>query len=357
MVNDKKGKAISAAGPVIIDIDGSYGSGGGQVVRTSVGLSAVTGKPCRITNIRAGRPKPGLAAQHLKGIEAVAKLCNAELKGASIGSTEITFIPNKIKTNSLKIDIGTAGSVTLVLQALMIPAVHAKQPIEFEITGGTHVKWSPTTGYFRHVFSEYMKMMGIEITSETEKYGYFPKGGGRIKVKVNPAEKIKPITIEKRKGHALTEAWSNASRELIKPGVGERQNQAASQALKIDKKNTKYVPSASIGSSITIASSFDNCFLGANSLGERGKPAEKVGKEAATELKQALDSKATVDSHMADQLLPYMALGNGKSVIIAPEITDHAKTNMRVIEKFLDVKFSIKEISGCVQISCLGVSL
>jgi len=182
----------------MIDIDGSYGSAGGQIIRTAIGLSAVTGKPCRISKIRAGRPKPGLAAQHLKGIEAVARLCGAELKGAGIGSTEIEFVPKEIKTHHLKIDIGTAGSVTLVMQALMIPAVHAPVPVEFEIAGGTHVKWSPTTGYFRHVFSEYMKMMGIEITSETASYGYFPKGGGLIKVAVRPARKIKPINIPKK---------------------------------------------------------------------------------------------------------------------------------------------------------------
>ncbi len=339
-----------------IKIDGSFGSGGGQIIRTSVGLSAVTGKPCRISNIRAGRSQPGLKAQHLKGIEAVAKLCNAELKGAKTGSTEIEFVPGKIKTKHLEIDIGTAGSVTLVLQALMIPAIHTPEPREFEITGGTHVAWSPTTGYFRHVFSEYMKMMGIETTSETLRYGYYPKGGGKIRVSVISQQNIKPLIIEERGKHITTEAWSNASRELIKPGVGERQLDGAGKVIKLDKKNVKYVPSASVGSSITITSRFENCSRGASSLGERGKPAEKVGEEAARELKQVLDSPATVDKHMADQIIPYMALAKGESAIIAPELTDHTKTNIWVTGKFLDVKFDIKEIGGGVRISCRGQS-
>jgi RNA 3'-terminal phosphate cyclase (ATP)/RNA 3'-terminal phosphate cyclase (GTP) len=338
----------------MIEIDGSYGSGGGQVIRTAVGLSGVAGKPCKIINIRAGRPKPGLAAQHLKGIEAVAKLCNASLKGASLGSTEIEFAPESIESRQLDIDVGTAGSVTLVLQALLIPSIHAAEPTEFRITGGTHVKWSPTTGYFRHVFSEFMKAMGIDIKSETEQYGYFPKGGGQINVTVTPPKSIKPINITERGKHILTEAWSNASRDLIKPGVCERQTKGAERWTSLDKRNSKYVPSDSTGSSITIAAAFENCWKGASALGERGKSAELVGEEAGKLLQKELDSKATVDRHMADQILPYMALAapNGPSTVITPRITDHVKTNIWVIEKFLPVKFRTEEISGGVKITC-----
>ncbi len=335
----------------MIEIDGSYGESGGQILRTAVGLSAVTGKPFRIFNIRSGRPNPGLKAQHLKGIEAVARLCSAELKGARLGSTEITFLPGKIKTEKLRIDVGTAGSVTLVLQALMIPAIRAPEPIEFEITGGTHVAWSPTTAYFRHVFSEYLRMMGIEITSETVRYGYYPKGGGLIKVKINP-EELKPLILEERGKHIKTEAWSNASRELMKACVGERQVNAAENILKLDKKNIKYVSSYSTGSSITIASNFENCFLGASSLGARGKSAERVGEGAAQKLKKTLDTKATMDKHMTDQILPYLALSRNKSIVLAPELTGHAKTNIWVIEKFIDRNFKTQEQKNNVKIEC-----
>jgi RNA 3'-phosphate cyclase len=337
-----------------ISIDGSFGSGGGQILRTSVGLSALTGMPCRIENIRSGRPKPGLRAQHLSGIKAVAELCGAELEGAEIGSTEISFRPGSIRPGSLDIDVGTAGSVTLVLQALMIPAIRSPGPVEFRITGGTHVAWSPTTGYFRHVFSGFMKKMGIEISSETLCYGYYPKGGGGIKATVRPVKELKPILLEKREGSQTTEAWSNASRQLIKPSVGERQVDGAGRVLKIDKRSIKYVPSASVGSSVTIAASFDNCFLGASALGERGKPAESVGEEAGRELKKALDTKATVDRHMADQIIPYMAMASGESRIVAPEITDHTKTNIWVTEKFLKTKFQTSGLSGGFMISCDG---
>lgn len=335
-----------------IDIDGSYGSGGGQIIRTAVGLSAVTGKPCRIFNIRGGRSEPGLKAQHLKGIEAAARLCNAKVNGASIGSREVGFMPGKTEAQHLDIDVGTAGSVTLVLQALMIPASRIEKPVEFRIAGGTHVAWSPTTGYFRHVFCECMKLMGLRISSETLRYGYYPKGGGMVKVMVEPCQRLKPVQIGERGGHAVTEAWSNASMELAKAGVGERQIEGAKAAIPISKANVKYVPSASPGSSITIASSFGNCFLGASALGERGKPAEKVGEEAALELGKVLESKATADNHMADQLIPFMALAAGKSSFIAPSLTEHAKSNIWVTEKFLDARFSVEEISGGVRIAC-----
>ncbi|RLI98093.1 MAG: RNA 3'-phosphate cyclase [Candidatus Aenigmatarchaeota archaeon] len=334
-----------------IEIDGSYGSGGGQVLRTSLGLSAVTGKPCRITNIRARRPSPGLRPQHLICVEAVARLCDAEVSGASLGSKEVVFRPGKIGHGPVISEVGTAGSVTLVLQALMIPAVHAPGPVELYISGGTHVAWSPTTGYFRHAFSEYMRMMGIPIESSTKLYGYYPKGGGSIEARVTPGN-IKAITLEERIGKPTTEAWSNASRQLMRSGVGERQLKGAEAVIKIDRKNVKYVPSSSIGSSITMASSFGNCFLCSSALGSRGKPAEKVGEEAASELKQVLGTKATVDRHMADQIIPYMALAGGKSAVLAPEITEHTSTNIWVTEKFTGARFGISQKDGCFRISC-----
>jgi len=328
--------------PEILTIDGGHLEAGGQIVRTAIGLSCVTGKPVKIFNIRKGRPVPGLKAQHLKGIEAAAKLCNAQVKGLKIGSQEIEFYPNEISEQKLQIDVGTAGSVTLVLQTLMIPAVVAGKELIFEITGGSHVNWSPTTGYFRHVFCEFIGKMGANVESETLSYGFYPKGGGKIMVIVKPSSLLIPVSLTSRGKHVFTEGWSSASKDLVKNHVAERQMEAAEKVLGEVKKSVKYVPSLSSGSAITLVSFFGNCFLGASSIGERGKSAEKVGQEAASLLKRNLDSGACLDEWMADQILPYLALAKGKSEVSVARVTQHAKTNMSVIERFLDVKFKVK---------------
>ncbi len=337
-----------------IEIDGSYGESGGQILRTAAGLSILTGKPFRISKIRANRPNPGLQAQHLAGINAAAELCGAEIDGASMGSTDLSFSPGKETKESLEIKIGTAGAVTLVLQALMLPLSVASHKTHLDIEGGTHVAWSPTTGYFRHVFCENMKMMGVSVKSETHEYGFYPKGGGRITVDVIPALKLKPLALGSRGKYVSTEAWSNASRELARPKVAERQLGGANVMLRIDKENVKYVESQSIGSAITIATRFKDCLLGASALGERSLPAEKVGEQAAAELSRALSSGATIDSRMADQILPYMAIAGGKSVALAPSATNHMKTNIWVIEKFLGDRFRIEYGEKNVMVSCTG---
>ncbi|MEM7815746.1 MAG: RNA 3'-terminal phosphate cyclase [Candidatus Aenigmatarchaeota archaeon] len=335
-----------------VEIDGSEGEAGGQILRTAVGLSCVTRKPVRIFNIRKGRPVPGLKAQHLKGVEAAARLCNAKVRGLKIGSKEVEFHPGEISGQKLQVDVGTAGSVTLVLQTLMIPASTSGKELIFEISGGTHVPWSPTTGYFRHVFCEFLGKMGVNVESETLGYGFYPKGGGKILVIARSTGILLPITITERGKQVFIEGWSSASKDLSKNRVAERQMEAAEKILGDIKKSVKYVPSLSTGSAITLASFFGNCFMGASSVGERGKTAEKVGEEAARLLKRQMESGACLDEWMADQILPYMALARGKSEVSVAKITQHAKTNISVIERFLEVKFKVK---GNV-IECKGSS-
>src|SRR3990172_3500545 len=174
-------------------IDGSFGEAGGQILRTAVALSAIKKIPIKVISIRKGRPEPGLKAQHLVGIQAAAELCNAKLTGASLGSTEITFTPGKIKTGGFKFDVGTAGAITLVLQTLVPIAAFAPGKVKLEIKGGTTVAWSPPIEYFQNIYCDYLEKMGILVNSEVIKYGFYPKGGGIVKVEISPLKNGKPF--------------------------------------------------------------------------------------------------------------------------------------------------------------------
>ncbi len=334
----------------LISLDGSYLEGGGQIIRTAIGLSAVTGKPCRIFNIRKGRPNPGLKAQHLKGIEAVAKLCNAKTKGFDINSTEIEFYPDKLSYQPLKINVGTAGAITLVLQSLFIPAAHTDKELIFEIEGGTHVKWAPSIDYFEQIFCRFLKIMGIDTSIEIIKHGFYPAGGGNVKVTIKPG-KLKQINLTERGNYIRTDVFSVASKNLEKSKVVERQIQGAEKLIKTTYHVTRYVDSVSTGSAVHMHSHYKNTALGAYFLGEKVMPAEKVGENCASLLKTQMDSGACLDKWMADQILPYMALAGNSKVTIS-EVTNHVKTNIWVIEKFLPVKFDINQKSKPVTLSC-----
>jgi RNA 3'-phosphate cyclase len=338
----------------LIEIDGSRGEGGGQVIRVAAGLSAVTGKPFRVTGIRANRPRPGLMPQHLKGIEAVAKLCDARVSGLSEGSTTLEFSPGRLGHADLRIDIGTAGSITLALQGLMIPAVLTEKPLEFDITGGTDVRWSPTFAYFQSVFCGNLKGMGIQVEAEALKAGYYPKGGGRARVRASPSNGIRPVGWTEQGATKRIDCWSFAAEGLA--NVAERQMKGFEETFpRIGCRDVHSVDALSPGSSITAHAHCTHSILGAAALGELGKKAEAVGRECAGLLRKQLDSKACLDVWMADQILPYLALAKGKSAVTVPELTGHAQTNMDVIRKFLDVEFSVSGTAP-VRIACSGSS-
>lgn len=322
----------------MISIDGSYGEGGGQIIRTAVALSAITGKQIEIENIRASRPNPGLQPQHLTAVNALAKMCTADVD-AKLGATALTFKPHKLKGGHFTFDIGTAGSVSLVLQTLLLPALHAERDTVLEIAGGTHVTWSPTVDYMDKVFGFYMGVMGVDFSLSTEKYGFYPAGGGKIKATLRPSAP-KPINLVKREGNEKIKIISVASEDLKKSQVAERQ--AGGTRLGGDTE-IKYVSSKSTGSALLAIAKYNNCALGFSSLGDRGKKAEDVGMEAAIGLKKQIVSNACVDENMADQLLPFLAFAKGTSKMTVSEVSEHVKTNIWVIEQFLPVRF---EISG-----------
>lgn len=321
----------------LIEIDGSYGEGGGQIVRTAVALSAVTGKPVRIKKIRQGRPKPGLAPQHAQAISALARLCSARMMGVVPGSSEISFDPGEIRGGHYRIDIGTAGSITLLMQCLMPAALKAEGPVSLEIRGGTDVQWSPTVDYFKNVFLPALARFDAKVSLEIRQRGYYPKGQGSVFLSVEPSD-LKSAMLAGSTSRSV-EGISHCSN--LPEHVARRQAESAAQALKdagIDARISEEILALpSTGSGITLWSGFK----GGSFLGKRGLPAEEVGRKAAEEMISETTSSAVVDVHLADQLIPYIALAGGSYT--AREISVHARTNVWTARHFLEREISVEE--------------
>ena len=332
----------------MIELDGATFEGGGQLMRTAVALAAITKKPCRVFNIRKNRPKPGLMTQHLLGLQSLAELCNGKLEGDYLGSKEVRFYPGEIKKEKISLTIGTAASITLILQSLIPPALSAPEPVKIIFNGGaTDTFFSPTIDHFRYVFLKILEKMGGKVEISILKRGYYPEGGAKVEVTIYPS-KLKNLNLTERGKLQKILVISGSSEFLKDKKVAERQLAGVREILgklrlPIEEK-VEYYPTQCPGSQICLAAEFENTIIGTDNLGKLGKRAEDVGKEAALELLREQKSEACLDKHLADQILPYLALSwpKGKSQITVSEITDHCKTNIWVIEKFLDGKFEIK---------------
>src|SRR4030042_1904119 len=329
----------------LIKMYGSMGEAGGQILRTAAALSAVTKKPCRVFNIRKGRPKSGLAAQHLFGIQALNQLCNGKLEGDFLGSEEIKFYPEVIKSKDLHIKIETAGSIALVLQALIPPSLFSQDPVKIIFDGGaTDTFFSPTIDHFRYVFLKVLEKMGAKVNTNIIERGYYPEGGAKVEVIISPS-KLKSLNLTERGQLKKITAISGASEFLKSKKVAERQLAGVREVLGKLKlpleEKVEYYHTSSPGSQVCLIAEFENTIIGTDSFGKLGKRAEDVGKEAAFELLNEQKTEACLDRYLADQILPYMALAPKKSQVTVSEITNHCKTNVWVIEKFIDGKFKI----------------
>ncbi len=329
----------------MIKIDGSYGEGGGQILRTAIALSCVTQKPVEVYNIRANRPKPGLAMQHLKGIEAAKLITNADVEGLRLGSTKVVFKPRSLKGGNFRIDIGTAGSVTLILQTILLPSLYAEKPSTFEIRGGTDVKWSPSVDYVRFVTFKALRDLNANIELDLIARGYYPEGGGKVIVRVEPSKLLgKEFNILECD---VIEGISHC--QNLPNHVAERQKRSAMDVLEskgysVDV-NVEVRKGISTGSGITLWCGYK----GSVALGEKGKRAEIVGKECAEELIKELESDGIFDKHLADQIMSFSSVAKGKTVYTTTEVTKHQISNAYVINKFFDnVKIDGKviEIEG-----------
>ncbi len=315
----------------MIRIDGSYGEGGGQILRTSVALACITGKPVEVFNIRANRPKPGLAMQHLKGIEAAKLISEAEVEGLKLGSTRIVFKPKSLKGGKFRIDIGTAGSVTLILQTILLPLLASEKESVVEIRGGTDVKWSPPVDYVKNVTFKALKELGAEVEMELVSRGYYPKGGGVVRVYVSPS-KLGGKVFE-REDCDVVMGISHC--QNLPKNVAERQAKSAKKILELEgfkaEIEVEVRKGISTGSGITLWCGYK----GGSSLGEKGKRAEKVGEECAQEILKELKSDAAFDRHLADQIMPFSAVASGETFYTTSEVTLHQKSNAYVINEFL----------------------
>lgn len=330
----------------LVEIDGSFGEAGGQILRTACALSAITKKPCHIFNIRKGRPKPGLQTQHLLGIQALAQLCNGRLEGDYLDSEEIKFYPGEIYRDWVSVNIPTAGSITLVLQSLIPAALFASQPVKIIFDGGaTDTFFSPTIDYFRYCFLKILEKMGTKVEINIIKRGYYPEGGAKVELKIF-STKLKGLNLIEKGGLKKILIISGASEFLKNKKVAERQLAGAREILGKLKlpieERVEYYPTQCPGSQICFIAEFENTVIGIDNLGKLGKRAEDIGKEAALELLKEEKSGACLDKHLADQVLPYLALVKEKSQITVSEITNHCKTNIWVIEQFFKGKFDIK---------------
>ena len=331
----------------LIEIDGSKYEGGGAILRVACALAAVTKKSCRVFNIRKGRSKPGLMPQHLLGIQTLCQLCNGKLEGDVLGSEEIKFYPGEITAKDLQVKIETAGSITLVLQALIPPALIAQNPIKISFDGGaTDTFFSPTVNHFRYVFLKVLEKMGAEVEINILKRGYYPEGGARVEITAFPS-KLKNLNLVERGKLLKVLVISGASGFLKNKKVAERQIAGVREILGKLKLPTEerveYYDTRCPGSQICLIAEFENTLIGTDNLGKLGKRAEDVGKEVALELLKEEKSGACLDKHLADQILPFMALAPDKSQVTISEITGHCKTNIWVIEKFIEGKFEIKD--------------
>ncbi len=363
----------------MIEVDGSFEEGGGAIVRTALALSTVTRQSFAVNDIRKGRKIPGLKPQHLYCIKALEQLCNADVKGAEEGSLFLKYFPGKLISRDIEIDIGTAGSITLFLQAILLPSLFASRTMNIRITGGTDVKWSTPFDYMNNVFFPQI-LRFADVKARLLKRGYYPKGNGRIEIKITPriklndfatfpefrqilGQKVPKYNIIDQPHLIQIKGISHASLSLQKANVAERQAENANSILKKQfdvpiKIQPEYQDTLSTGSGITLWAIFSKnkddvdennpIRMGADALGEQGKKAELVGEEAVLSLINEIKSNAPVDSHLADQLLPFMALLKG-SKIKTSRITNHSKSNVYAIEKFLDKTFDVDEANGVIE--------
>jgi len=323
----------------MIELDGSSGEGGGQILRSSLALAALTGRPFKLVNVRANRPKPGLQPQHLMCVKAAGAICGAVYKGASVGSSTLYFEPGPVKPGTYTFSIGTAGATALVLHTVYLPlALRTTTPSTLTITGGTHNTHAPCYHFNAITWGGYLKRLGIEIDQQMVRPGFYPRGGGEIRATVHPCPRVRGLTLTT--APELTTAGGFSAVAGLPEGIARRQARRLSVRLKSDGVES-HIPleeweAANPGTVAAVVfrqAPVPTLFYG---LGERGKPAEAVADDAADEALRYRAAAAPVDPHSADQLLLPLVFSPDASEFRTSEVTRHLTTNIDTVRAFVD---------------------
>jgi RNA 3'-terminal phosphate cyclase (ATP) len=329
----------------LLQLDGAYGEGGGQIIRTALSLAAITGTAFALTRIRAGRSKPGLQPQHLTAVRLAADLCSAQVEGDAVGSVSLRFVPQApVYPGSYTRDIGTAGAMALVMQTALVPLAHSGGPSMIRLTGGTHVAHAPTIDYLDTVYFPALRRMGLEAQVQTTRAGFYPRGGGEALVAISSAA-IRPLALTARgKLRALTAIITTSG---LPAHVAERGAAAVTRAigkLGLGRQVTltqRDLPSNGTGAAVVLAAECEQGHAGFVSLGARGKPMEQVAEDACRDFAAWWRTEAACDEHLADQLVLPLALAQGDSQWTTPTVTEHLRTVIWLVEQFLPVRFTL----------------
>lgn len=314
-------------------IDGSLGEGGGQVLRTSLTLSAVTGRPFRLRNIRKNRANPGLQRQHLTAVRAAAAICDAAVTGDALHSTDLDFRPGRLRGADYRFDIGTAGSATLVLQTILPALACAPEPSSVLIEGGTHNPLAPPFEFLERAWLPWLRAMGPKVTLKLDRVGFYPVGGGKVRAAIEPADRLTPLRIDER--GPLRELSAEAIVLGLPESIAQRELSVLRRALRIPENRLRTVtpPGSGMGNAVGITARCEHITEHFSAIGAKGVPAERVAEQAAAEAQAWLSAGAPVGPHLCDQLLVLLALA-GEGTFLTGPLTGHSTTNLMTISNF-----------------------
>ncbi len=333
----------------VVNLDASQGEGGGQVLRTALSLSVLLRRSVTLTRLRERRPRPGLQPQHLTVVRALAAISRARVIGDTLDSMELTFVPRALTGGTYRFDVGaikaSAGSVSLLFQALLLPLAFAPEPSRLTLIGGTHVPWSPPVHYLTEIFLPALRRMGIEAQVTLERWGFYPAGGGEIEATIVPTRRIAGLVWERPVSPAVIGGVSAVCRLPL--SIAERQRRRAlerlhSGGLAADIALVEGTEAGGPGTLVFLSAGGRESGGGFSALGRRGLRAEAVADAAVDALLSYLGTGAAVDDHLADQLVPFLALGVGPSALTCPTLSSHLRTVAWVVQQFLPARIELE---------------